>query len=76
MWKKLLIWLDSWEPLQRFECWRDEALGRRVDECPESFRWVEGIPQRRKDLVAARLTGNTPWEGWRNWASKWIEPQS
>jgi hypothetical protein len=80
MWKKVrfaaLTWLESWSPLQRFEGWRDEALGRRVDERPDSFHWVGGIPQRRQDLILGRLTGHgLPWEGWRNWVAKWIEPQ-
>ena len=71
----VLTRLDSWSLLQRYECWRDERLGRRVDVHPESFRWVEGIPQRRIDLILGRLTGNTPWEGWRNWTARWTEPQ-
>jgi len=62
MWHKVrfavLTWLDSWSPLQRFERWRDQRLGRRVDERPDSFHWVGGIPQRRKDLILGRLQGH------------------
>lgn len=73
---RILRKLEDWEPLQRFECWRDQSLGKRVDERPDAFRWVDGIPQRRKDLILAWLTGNTPWEGWRNWVSRWTAEPS
>ncbi len=72
----ILTWLDSWPPLERLDVWQNERLTRRVDSRPGSFRWVEGIPQRRQDLILGRLTGSVPWEGWRNWIAKWIsEPQ-
>ena len=72
----ILTWLDSWPPLQRSESWRENTLLAEVEERPDPFHWAGGIPQRRKDLILARLTGHgLPWEA-GNWIAKWIsEPQ-
>lgn len=32
--------LYAWEPLQRYEVWREERICRRVSDYPETFRWV------------------------------------